>query len=108
MLKGPYSNTVTKESRQKAWESVTVACNLSNPCHKPRDRKEVQKKWDNMKTTAVNKIREYKARLTGTGGGPPPNPLDPLTVKIAGKILGEDSPNFPGNIIQVRVDCITL
>ncbi|KAK8771869.1 hypothetical protein V5799_024886 [Amblyomma americanum] len=46
------------------------------PNVRPREAKQLKKLWDNMKQKAKKELARLSRGVMGTGGGPPPKPVD--------------------------------
>lgn len=96
---GAFSASLTQASKTRIWSDITES-------FPGRSVTDVKRKFFQLKS---DKIRAYNAHLKivkGTGGGPPPHPVSPLTQRIV-KIVGIENPKISGipGGIDSGIDC---
>ncbi|XP_071100859.1 nuclear apoptosis-inducing factor 1-like [Haliotis cracherodii] len=108
VLEGKFGPGVTSARRQEAWQVITATLNSS--CSHPRTKEEVEKKWKNVKSQAKHKYSEFGKLTKGTGGGPAPAPISPVTNAVI-DILGQDNVTLtgvPGSIDTTMLQVLDL
>ena len=68
------------EERKQAWKNVVNAYNARSA--EKRDEKQLSQLWRDMKKVAKKDHSRFKRQRMGAGGGPQPDPLDPLTQEV--------------------------
>ena len=86
-LFGQFSSKVTKEDKKKIW--MTIADSLN------RDVEDVRRKFTALKSEKLRQYSIYRRKMNGTGGGPPPRDLSPLTQRLL-DVIGENNPKVQG------------
>ena len=62
---GKFSSSVTKESKNYAWEHLTEKINAA--CGYGRGAKEIEKKWYNLQQSAVKEVGNFHKEMKKTG-----------------------------------------
>ncbi|XP_061194049.1 uncharacterized protein LOC133202272 [Saccostrea echinata] len=79
--------------KKDTWERVTEQLNVSSST--PRTVEEVEKKWQNILSTAKSEISSYRKEATATGGGPPSKPLSAVAETVQ-MVIGETNSIISG------------
>ena len=87
ILDSKLTNQVTNIKKQKVWESTQSKINSLGFAH--RSTTEVKNKWSDMVQKAK---KEFKKKMSKTGGGPQPTPISPISARII-EVYG-DTPGF--------------
>jgi len=66
VLRAKFSSTITSSTKNTAWDEITEAMNSQNPSVK-RNMKEIQKKWDNICSSAKTEFSHKKRMQKKTG-----------------------------------------
>ena len=62
-LQSPLTNTITNETKRKAWDAVTNAVNAVNPAV-VRTLQEVKKKWKNLVSETKKDVRKVSPHVS--------------------------------------------
>ncbi|XP_046551421.1 myb-related transcription factor, partner of profilin-like [Haliotis rubra] len=108
VLEGKFGPGVTSAKRQEAWQVITATINSAG-LH-PRSKEEVEKKWKNIKSQSKQKYSKFNRKTRGTGGGPAPTPISPVTDAVI-DILGQDNvalTGVPGSVDSTMLQVLDL
>ncbi|CAC5369268.1 unnamed protein product [Mytilus coruscus] len=72
MVKGKFSPSVTKDSKNRCWATITQRINAENPSAVSRGVADVKKKWQDLQSIVKKKEAARRRSLNATGGGPSP------------------------------------
>ncbi|XP_056003025.1 uncharacterized protein LOC125649629 isoform X2 [Ostrea edulis] len=93
LLKSKQTNQVTNAKKAAVWRHITDAVN-SRGSGVVRSIDQVKEKYRKACSKAKVEKHLQKTHRVKTGGGPPPQPIDPVSQKILD--IHHDSPNFIG------------
>ncbi|XP_056009748.1 uncharacterized protein LOC125682235 isoform X2 [Ostrea edulis] len=93
LLKSKQTNQVTNAKKAAVWRHITDAVN-SRGSGVVRSIDQVKEKYRKACSKAKVEKHLQKTHRVKTGGGPPPQPIDPVSQKILD--IHYDSPNFIG------------
>ncbi|XP_061179602.1 uncharacterized protein LOC133188240 [Saccostrea echinata] len=87
ILFSKFSNVSTSSSKKRAWEAICEKINKANNIDHCRTVEEVKKKWSSYMSETKKKALQNRRETGKTGGGPPPQGLNPTLEKIV-RIIG--------------------
>ncbi|XP_050708222.1 nuclear apoptosis-inducing factor 1-like [Eriocheir sinensis] len=94
ILRGKFSPTLTYNDKRAAWEEVTDS--LNSTFGLSRSHAEVEKKWQNTKTTSIQRLSAMREAQRKTGGGSAVDTsLCDITEAVL-RVIGEDSSTARG------------
>ncbi|XP_061170752.1 myb-related transcription factor, partner of profilin-like [Saccostrea echinata] len=85
ILFSKFSKVFTNSSKKRAWEAICEKINKANNIDHCRTVVEV-KKWSSYMSEMKKKAAQNRRETGKTGGGPPPQGLNPTQEKIVGII----------------------